>query len=155
MYSGNMENSSSQQDQMIPPPDHLPSASSPKGIVYNHADWGKPINYYINLKNLNSSITLPDQNPTDPVPPQTLVSVLPPAPREIMETLPASSRPQNTFTVEKKNGSRSKNGLFGLFQCYELGEYFGRYFNKWAENNYGADEQTIYYAENYFVFGII
>ena len=53
----------SQQDQLTPQPGQLASASPQKGIKYNHEDWGKPINYYINLKNNNVA---PQEKLVDP-----------------------------------------------------------------------------------------
>ena len=46
-----LRNLASQKDQMVPPSDHLASVSPKKQIKYNYQDWGKPINYYNNLKN--------------------------------------------------------------------------------------------------------
>ena len=65
MYSARQENENSQKDQLVPPPDQLASASSQKGIKYNHEDWGKPINYYNNLKN-NFQVPNVQISPTQP-----------------------------------------------------------------------------------------
>ena len=64
MYSAREENEGFSQDPMVPPSDHGASAS-PKGIVYNHEDWGKPINYYNNLKN-NFQVPNVQISPTQP-----------------------------------------------------------------------------------------
>ena len=56
MYTS-FKNNAGSQVQMVPPPDHLASASSPKGIVYKHEDWGKPINYKLNKKEIETHAT--------------------------------------------------------------------------------------------------
>ena len=61
MYANFKNYEGSAQDQLTSPPGQLASAS-PKGIKYNHADWGKPINFYDNINNLNNS-KVPDRVP--------------------------------------------------------------------------------------------
>ena len=54
----------SQQDQLTPQPGQLASASPQKKseIEFVYADWGKPINFYDNINNLNNS-KVPDRVP--------------------------------------------------------------------------------------------
>ena len=72
MYSAGFQNSSSKQDQLTPQPGQLASASSKKEIQYKHEDWGKPINYYNNLKNNLKNASQVDQVP--------IVQINPPQP---------------------------------------------------------------------------
>ena len=103
MYS-NFENyAGSQQDQLAPPPDQLASASSQKGIKYNHEDWGNPINYYINLKN-NFQIPPPlDQvAAVDPQVPNVQIAPTQPFAAPIQEKLNAACQTYKLCTQEQQ-----------------------------------------------------
>ena len=122
------ECSSLQQDPMVPQPDHGASASPQNKIQFVYGDWGKPINYKIN----NNNISAPQ-----------------------MPAIPAPPPPSNSNNIFQKLVSASS--WYGLekFQGYQLEMEFQKYFNKWAFENRGANEQTINYVENSIILNII
>ena len=130
MYLVSDKNSGSQEDQMVPPPDHLASASSPKGIIYNHADWGKPINYKLNKKQIATQVK-PNQPNHD-----------------------LAQCPENMLSYEKRIQAVANMRNLDSFKTHELRKYFDRYFKKWARVNYGANDSTIYYAENKIILAL-
>ena len=109
MYCEKSENSSSSKDQMVQPPDHLALASSLKGIIYNHVDWGKPINYYNNLK-------------------KSQVAAQVPHPEPVPKSIPSYLIPQHSDNIQKKLAAMASWYGLDSFQSYQLRKYFFQVF---------------------------
>ena len=144
MFSKSSKNSGSQQDQMVPPPDHLASPSSSKGIIFKYEDWGKPINSKLNNKKKS------DQNQVAPPDPNT-----PPAQNQVPAPIPPDPIPQHSENILKKLSAMASWYCLDSFQSYQLRKHFFKYFNKWGFENRGFKPRTIGYVENKIIHGII
>ena len=103
MYSARVEIDVSQQDPMVPQPDHGASASPPKGIQYKHEDWGKPINYYINLKNnLENAPSVQQIAPVVAQVPHTQIAPAQPFAAPIQEKINAACQSYKLCTQEQQ-----------------------------------------------------
>ena len=140
MYSAGFQNCASSKDQMVPPPDHLASAS-PKGIVYNHEDWGKPINYYNNLK----CQVAPDQAPTATLP----------------TTAPSCTHPQTKVMINPIQFPFLKlEALSNAFHMEPqekqfLSFMFDQNYNQWIGEHPEANENEKDYAQNVIIHELV
>ena len=133
-----LRNLASQKDQMVPPSDHLASVSPKKQIKYNHQDWGKPINYYNNLKNAEQVPQQKDlqQSEDNKVPAQSV----------------ALNPIQFPFLkVEALANSFHMNAQEKQF----LGFMFDQNFNQWICEHPEAKESEKDYAQNVIIHELV